>query len=102
MGDENCKKEYSSSNAAPVVVYSKKTMSDRDAWPLRQTEGGLLLAGNGLSLPEWDYCAMVINPSTTETYSFRKGGSNGTLVATVVAVYTDATRADISTVSRTP
>lgn len=54
-----------------------------------------------LALPQFDYLAMVIAPAGTETYTFKTGGSGGTTVATVVIVYTDATRADISTVTKT-
>jgi hypothetical protein len=56
---------------------------------------------SGISLPQFDYVAMVISPATTETYTFKTGGSGGTTVATIVIVYTDSTRADISTVTKT-
>lgn len=54
----------------------------------------------GLTLPRYDYVTMTIN-SATETYTFKEGGSAGNPVATVVIVYTDATRTDISTVTKT-
>lgn len=55
---------------------------------------------SGLSLPRFDYVSMSIN-SATETYTFKVGGASGNTVATVVIVYTDSTRVDISTVTKT-
>lgn len=54
----------------------------------------------GLALPDYDYMALVIS-SETETYTFKTGGSGGTTVATVTIVYTDSSRSDISTVTKT-
>ena len=48
----------------------------------------------------YDYVALGI-ASEVETYTFKSGGSGGTTVAVIVVTYTDATRADISTVERT-
>ena len=65
--------------------------------------GGLLRAypANALNLKPYDYVSMAISPATTETYTFKSGGSGGTTTNTVVIVYTDASRADISTVTKT-
>lgn len=56
---------------------------------------------SGLALPQYDYVARVLTNSTTETYTFRKGGSSGTAVATVVVVYTDSTLGTLSSVTKT-
>ena len=56
---------------------------------------------NPLGLKSYDYVSMAISPSTTETYTFKSGGASGTVTNTVVIVYTDSTRADISTVTKT-
>ena len=56
---------------------------------------------SGLFLSPFDYVSMAISPTTTETYTFKSGGASGTTTNTVVIVYTDATRADISTVTKT-
>jgi hypothetical protein len=48
----------------------------------------------------YDYVSLGI-VTDTETYTFKTGGAGGTTVAVIVIVYTDATRADISTVTRT-
>lgn len=39
--------------------------------------------------------------STTDTWTFKTGGSGGTTVATITITYTDSTKAVISTVART-
>ena len=55
----------------------------------------------GIGLPPYDYVALTISPATTETYVFKTNGASGTTVATITIVYTDSTRSDISTVTRT-
>lgn len=60
-----------------------------------------LYPSNALNLKTFDYMSMVIAPTTTETYTFKSGGSGGTTTNTVVVVYTDATRTDISTITKT-
>lgn len=54
-----------------------------------------------LNLKPYDFASMAISPDTTETYTFKSGGSGGTTTNTVVVVYTDSTRADISTITKT-
>lgn len=39
--------------------------------------------------------------TTTDTYTYRTGGSGGTVVGTVVVTYTDSTKCTIDTVVRT-
>ena len=58
-------------------------------------------ASSGLGLPGYDYVSLAISPATTETYTFKSGGSGGSTVATVTIVYTDATRGTISSVTKT-
>lgn len=56
----------------------------------------------GFSLPKWDYVAMALSAGdTTETYTFKSGGSGGTTVATVVVVYTTSTRDVLTSVTKT-
>lgn len=62
--------------------------------------GGNAIA-NGLNLAAWDYVARVLTNSTTETYTFRSGGSGGTVTNTVVIVYTDSTLATLLNVTKT-
>lgn len=66
--------------------------------------GSLLRAypSNALNLKPFDYVSMALSVGdTTETYTFKTGGSGGTTTNTVVIVYTDSTRAVISTVTKT-
>lgn len=55
---------------------------------------------SGLGIPIHD--AMAYTPAaTTDTYVYRTGGIAGSIVATVVMSYTDATKAVLTTVVRT-
>ena len=45
----------------------------------------------GLSLPRFDYVSLA-QTATTDTYVFKTGGSGGLTVATVVIVWTDASK----------
>lgn len=57
---------------------------------------------SGLTIPVWDYVSMTLSGGdTTETYTFKTGGSSGTTVATVVVVYTDSSRETLSSVTKT-
>ena len=49
----------------------------------------------------YDYMSYTNTNATTDTYVYKSGGSGGTLVATVTIVYTDSTKAQVSTVTRT-
>jgi hypothetical protein len=57
---------------------------------------------SGINLGNYDYVSMALSAAnTTETWTFKTGGSGGTTVSTVVIVYTDNTRAVILTVTKT-
>jgi hypothetical protein len=56
---------------------------------------------NPLNLLAYDYVSMTESPAGTETYTFKTGGSGGTVTNTVVIVYTDATKVNLSTVTKT-
>ena len=64
--------------------------------------GGLTrLFANGLQIGVYDYISMALSVgNTVETYTFKTGGAGGTTVATIAIVYTDSTRAVISTVTK--
>lgn len=52
-------------------------------------------------VPEkYDYIAQA-QAATTDTWTYKTGGSDGTTVATVTITYTDATKAVIDNVART-
>lgn len=57
--------------------------------------------GAGLIPSSYDYMAYTNTDSTTDTFVYKTGGSGGTTVATVTIVYTDSTKAIVSTVTRT-
>lgn len=56
---------------------------------------------NPLNLKPYDYVSRALTNSTTETYTFKSGGSSGTTTNTVVIVYTDSSLVTISTVTKT-
>jgi len=55
----------------------------------------------GLVTEPFDFIGATYPDTTTETYTFKSGGSSGSTVATVTVVYTDATKEFISTVTKT-
>lgn len=64
-------------------------------------KGQVQIFTNGLAIPYYDYVSVAYPIATTETYTFKTGGSGGNTVATVTIVYTDATKENLSTVTRT-
>ena len=52
----------------------------------------------GLKLPVYDYTSLS-QASTTDTWTFKIGGSSGTVVGTLLITYTDSTKETISTVA---
>lgn len=66
------------------------------------TQGALLTKSLGSIVPfSYDYIAGVATNPTTETYTYKSGGSTGTTVASVVVVYSDATKTFVTSVTRT-
>jgi hypothetical protein len=49
----------------------------------------------------YDYVSVAYPLATSEVYTFKTGGAGGTTIATVTLVYTDATKANLSTVTKT-
>jgi len=58
------------------------------------TVNGMLIRVN------YDYVGIAYPDGTTEVYTFKTGGSSGTTVATITLVYTDVTKANLSTVTK--
>ena len=54
----------------------------------------------GISIPIHDYISLAQN-TTQDIWSFKTGGSGGTLVSTITVTYVDSTKAVISTVAKT-
>lgn len=66
------------------------------------SQGRVLTAGGGsIALPTWDYMAGTQTSPTVETYEYYQGGSGGTLVATVVVTYADASKDFITEIEKT-
>ncbi len=55
---------------------------------------------NSLVKERYDYISLA-TASTTDTWTYKSGGSGGTTVATVTITYTDSTKATISNVAKT-
>lgn len=78
-------------------VSAKRTASytwDGSNW---QRQGPL---ASGMVSTAYDYVSVAYPDGTTETYTFKTGGSGGTTVATVTLTYTDSTKASLNTVAR--
>jgi len=56
----------------------------------------------GLQIPPYDYVDNTSATGTSDVFKFFIGGSGGINHTTVTIVYTDATKATISTVTRAP
>jgi len=48
----------------------------------------------------FDYIKCVYTDSVTETYTYRNGGASGTIVAVLTVVYTDSTKDNFDSVTR--
>lgn len=59
----------------------------------------LLEAIAGFITSGYDYIGVAYPTSTTETYTYKTGGSSGTTVGTVTVTYTDSTKADLDNVA---
>lgn len=60
-----------------------------------------MFPANGLNFKPFDYVAYTNTNTTTDTYVFKSGGSGGTTTNTIVIVYTDTTKTQPSTVTKT-
>lgn len=58
-------------------------------------------ASSGLVTSAYDYIGYTNTNSTTDTYVYKIGGASGTTVATVTIVYTDTTKSQISSITKT-
>ena len=76
--------------------------ADLDAFvPLAINSDGSLISNGSLVTKAYDYIAYTNTNTTTDTYIYKTGGLGGTTTATVTIVYTDTTKAQVSTVTRT-
>jgi hypothetical protein len=82
------KKEYSSVDANPSVVYAKTDQSSQNATALVATTNGALMISSGLNIPSFDY----IDFTNLSGILFYSGGVTGILVATINITGTTLTR----------
>lgn len=66
----------------------------------RKVSGSVTIGEGMLEGVSYDYISRSV-VTVTETWTFKTGGAGGTTVAIIDIVYTDATLADILTVTRT-
>jgi hypothetical protein len=59
------------------------------------------LNNSGIAIPTYDYAGYTATNDTTDTWVFKTGGASGTTVATIVIVYTDTTKVQTSTITKT-
>lgn len=86
------KREYQSQDAAPVVLLAKRNKDSETAYPV----------AFGMGLSPYDYVSMALSGGdTTETYTFKTGGSGGTTVGTITIVYTSSSRDVMVSATRT-
>lgn len=55
---------------------------------------------NTLIQAPFDYLSVAYPDSVTEVYTFKAGGSGGTTVTTLTLVYVDASKASLSTLTK--
>lgn len=75
----------------------KKTITGSDVSTKRAMDVRPL---TGLVDFNWDYVSLA-QTSTTDTYTFRIGGSSGSIQGVVAITYTDASKGTIDNVERT-
>ena len=85
------------------IIYGKKTTNAvtlaNATYKIKQ---GLMLPASDMIGVAFDDVRVTWNGGTfTETFTFKTGGSGGTTVATVTVVYTDGTKAQLVSVTRT-
>jgi len=80
-----------------ILVY----VWDGSSWtPQKANASGEVIIGGSLVKEDFDYVSVAYD-TTTDTYTFKSGGSSGDTVATVTVTYTDSTKVDISSVAKT-
>lgn len=57
-------------------------------------------SNNTLVTEKYDYVGIAYPTATSETYTYKLGGSSGTLVATVTITYVDSTKAQVSSIAK--
>lgn len=59
-----------------------------------------LLSVAGFSIPKYDYISASYPDNITDVYTYKIGGSSGTVVCTITVVYTDLTKEFLLSVTK--
>ena len=84
---------------APKELYTLEELARGKGDGIAVDVGGSISGGIGLN--GYDYISVAYPSATTEVYTYRSGGASGTIVNTVVTVYTDATKNRLHTMTKT-
>jgi hypothetical protein len=83
------------------VLYTTSTVTGRPE-KTRSTNGAVNVVQSGtLVTSNYDYIGVTYPDAVTEIYTYKSGGAAGTTVATVTVVYTDSTKANLMSVTKT-
>lgn len=104
MADERARRDVNRVTASLAVTND----SAQELRELRvdPTTGRLLVTGTTTNFPglidfSYDYVGATYPDAVTEVYVFKDGGSGGTTVGTITIVYTDSTKANLSSATLT-
>ena len=90
----------SNNNPTLVAVSNADNNTPVYLWADPTTKRLLVNSGGTLVPEDYDYIAAGYPTDTTETYTYKSGGSSGTTIATVTVTYMDDTKAEVSSVER--
>jgi hypothetical protein len=82
------KQVYRATDCSPSALYAKRSASSDDVYPILVNTDGILLAGSELSIPPFDF----IDWSDLTAITYKRGGSGGTVVATLSLVGSTLTK----------
>jgi hypothetical protein len=97
-----------------MALDNTKTLSDKEHGKYREVSGSTgqvavavvnptgtgITAGQSIWTLSYDYVGATYPNGTTEQYTTRVGGASGSVQEVVTVVYTDTTKANISSVTR--
>ncbi len=99
---EVANKGFDETFKVPTVELLAYNSSSNTLDRVQINSSGELLGTIGKIVKEdFDFLSVAYPSGTNEVYTYKNGGSGGTVVATVTIVYTDSTKASLSTVTKT-
>lgn len=99
--------QKTSAQSLPVVLASDQSITlDPQGLATEAKQDDIISAvaripGDLLSGVSFDYFTVNRSGATTNVWTYKTGGSGGTLVATITVTYTDATKTLISSAAKT-